>query len=641
MVRHNSRLVAALSLCILLTLAPAVRAADETKGLYQKVLRATCWVKVPGVGTGSGWVVDLERKLVVTNHHVVENEDKVTIIFPVFKNGKLVVEKTAYADERGVRGKVLDTDVARDLAVIQIIDPLPEGTGELKLAADSAEPSDRVHSIGNPGASDGLWVYTSGTVRQVYKWDWHHLDLAKKTKTFRKAKVLQTQAPINSGDSGGPVVDDKGHLVAVTSSSTMRHNDQPVQLISTGIDVTEVKEFVQQTVRLMDPKTAADFVLRGERLSERGKYSDAISDFSAAIKLDRNHAPAYRKRGWAFGCKGDHDTTIADCNEAVRIDPDDAFSYENRGWAWEKKGDLDKAVADYTKAIQLDVKFSRAYNNRGIVYFKRKDLTRALADFSRAIEADPKNAVAWANRGDTHHDLKDFDKAIADCTTALNMNPFLTYAWNARGWAYRDKGMQDAHIKNFEIALEYDPKNPSLWVSLGNAVTFKDQWKQAVAIYSKALELNKNQNDAYFFRGSALEELGRLGDAQNDYEKAIELNPKWKDRVKKQNRCFLKVTNQTAETIRVYVMYEYLSDKGEWVWHPQDATKTFWKVEPGKTTLLLDDNWKIECRRCRIWAVGETSGTTWNKYREADWWLCPKDGYLAKNKASITQTFSK
>ena len=52
-----------------------------------------------------------------------------------------------------------------DLALIELIDPLPEGTVELKLAADSADPADRVHSIGNPGASGALRVYTSGTVR--------------------------------------------------------------------------------------------------------------------------------------------------------------------------------------------------------------------------------------------------------------------------------------------------------------------------------------------------------------------------------------------------------------------------------------------------------------------------------------------
>jgi tetratricopeptide (TPR) repeat protein len=630
----------ALTLCLAFALQDNARADEATKSVFQHTLRATCWVRVPDVGSGTGWVVDLGRRLVVTNHHVVLNEDRVIVIFPIFKNGKPVSERGAYAEERGVRGKVLDTDVKRDLAVIQLMDPPPEGTVEIKLAAESADPSDRVHSIGNPGASDGLWAYTSGTVRNIFDNDWHHLDLDRKTKTYRKARVCATQSPLNPGDSGGPMVNDKGELVAVVSSGKQKHNGQPVQLMSNNIDVTEVRAFVDQTRRLIDPKTAADFVLRGERRTARGKYNEAIADFSAAIKLDRNCAAAFRQRGWAFGCKGDHDTTIADCNEALRLNPDDAFSYENRGWAYDKKGQFDQAVADYTRAIQMDTKFSRAYNNRGIVYHKRKDYTRAIADFTRALEADPTNAVAWGNRGDTAFTLKDYDAAIRDTTQALRLDPFLVYAWNARGFSFREKGMQDQHIQNFEEAIEYDPKNASLWVSFGNALTFKDKWQQAVNVYTKALELNKNLADAYYFRGSALEELGRVGDAQPDYQKAIQIDPRWKERAKTQNRCLLRVSNQTNEAIYVYVQYEYRAEGGKWVWFPNDPTRSFWKIEPGKSTYLVDDGWKIECRRCRIWAV-TANGNSWNTYKNKDWWLCPEEGYLAKKMATITHTFQK
>src|SRR5262245_41802187 len=153
--------VAVVLLALLLAARPAPAWGDEaTKKIFQHTLRATALVITPNVGTGTGWVVDQSNRLLITNHHVVENQDKVLVQFPLFRDGRLVVEKSAYKDERGLRGKVVDTDVARDLAVIQLIDPLPEGTVELKLAAESAEPTDRIHSLGNPSASDGLWVYT-------------------------------------------------------------------------------------------------------------------------------------------------------------------------------------------------------------------------------------------------------------------------------------------------------------------------------------------------------------------------------------------------------------------------------------------------------------------------------------------------
>src|SRR5262245_51084145 len=89
-------------------------AADSKKpGIYQQTLRATALVAVKN-HLATAWVVDRAQKLLVTNHHVVEDEDTVLVLFPMYKDGKLVSEKNAYKDERGLRGKVLDTDVPCD-----------------------------------------------------------------------------------------------------------------------------------------------------------------------------------------------------------------------------------------------------------------------------------------------------------------------------------------------------------------------------------------------------------------------------------------------------------------------------------------------------------------------------------------------
>jgi len=73
-------------------------------------------------------------------------------------------------------------------------------------------PGEVVYTIGNPGASDVLWVHSSGSVRQVA-----HLDYKMGSQEVN-AWVVETQTPINSGDSGGPVVNGKIELVAINSS---------------------------------------------------------------------------------------------------------------------------------------------------------------------------------------------------------------------------------------------------------------------------------------------------------------------------------------------------------------------------------------------------------------------------------------
>src|SRR5690606_28832556 len=90
-----------------------------------------------------------------------------------------------------------------------------------------------VESIGNPGTTDALWVYTSGTVRSVYQ------------KTFRTGagehdfRVVETQAPINSGDSGGPVLNSKGELIAIAQAIAPN-----ARLVSYSIDISEVRTFL-------------------------------------------------------------------------------------------------------------------------------------------------------------------------------------------------------------------------------------------------------------------------------------------------------------------------------------------------------------------------------------------------------------
>jgi len=69
----------------------------------------------------------------------------------------------------------------RDLALIQLEGAIPTEARSLKLSKESPSPGQRVHSVGNPGASGALWVYTPGSVRQVY----HH-------KFERRLKTAKT-----------------------------------------------------------------------------------------------------------------------------------------------------------------------------------------------------------------------------------------------------------------------------------------------------------------------------------------------------------------------------------------------------------------------------------------------------------------
>ncbi|MBX7103742.1 MAG: trypsin-like peptidase domain-containing protein [Gemmataceae bacterium] len=217
-------------------------APDAGTAVYSKVVRSTVWIQSQrgsSLATGTGSLIDATHRLVLTNYHVVGDENRVTCLFPAYRDGKPIAERDFYMQKRrelGIAGKVLARDRTRDLAVIQL-DRIPDGVPALPLAPRSVSPGQTVHSLGNPGGSGALWVYTPGKVRQVYMKRWR-ADLDGRVAEFA-SEVVETDSATNPGDSGGPLVDDSGRLVAVTQGGALKAN-----LLSTFIDISEVKKFL-------------------------------------------------------------------------------------------------------------------------------------------------------------------------------------------------------------------------------------------------------------------------------------------------------------------------------------------------------------------------------------------------------------
>jgi S1-C subfamily serine protease len=229
----------------------AVPAADKTgplsgKEIYQRTLKSTVWiarvVELSGnraaLMTGSGSLIDVPQRLILTNFHVVGTEKEVRVFFPQFdKQNKLIAAKDHYMQQLraggGLAGTVVYADQKRDLALVKV-DKLPPGTMAIPLARESVGPGDSVHSIGNPGASDALWAYTPGAVKAVYKKSWTVKD-RNEMNNF-EAQVVETTSPVNPGDSGGPLLNGQGELVAVTQGGVSAQGT-----ISYFIDVSEVR----------------------------------------------------------------------------------------------------------------------------------------------------------------------------------------------------------------------------------------------------------------------------------------------------------------------------------------------------------------------------------------------------------------
>jgi len=154
----------------------------------------------------------------------------------------LITDPKQYVDRiksLGVLGKVVASDPRLDLALIEL-PRLPKSAEPLSLAATPAATGSSVLSVGASGVdlkdfSGTLWRLSSGDVRGRYE-----KDMTYGNGQRVRAMVLETQKPINPGDSGGPTANEDGELVGVVSSFKREDN-----AIMNDIDLTEVRGFLK------------------------------------------------------------------------------------------------------------------------------------------------------------------------------------------------------------------------------------------------------------------------------------------------------------------------------------------------------------------------------------------------------------
>ena len=151
--------------------------------------------EVPGAkAEGSGFVVDTKGDI-VTNNHVIEQAAKLTV---VFSNGKK-------ADATLVRG-----DQFNDLAVVRVKAPVPAVLHFGK--SEALQPGDPVLAIGS-ALGEFRNTVTAGVVSALGR-------TINEQNGVTIHDMIQTDAAINQGNSGGPLLNSRGEVVGVNTAVT-------------------------------------------------------------------------------------------------------------------------------------------------------------------------------------------------------------------------------------------------------------------------------------------------------------------------------------------------------------------------------------------------------------------------------------
>jgi hypothetical protein len=96
----------------------------------------------------------------------------------------------------------------------------------------------------------------------------------------------------------------------------------------------------------------------------------------------------------------------------------------------------------------------------------------------------------------------------------------------------------------------------------------------------------------------------------------------------RQTQRYLKIKNETNETLTVFVQYRTQVNGEQWLWLPADPKKSAdavpLQVPPGKEIYAEVDKNRILCSRARLWAKASSKGTEWLEYKDQDLWLVPE-----------------
>jgi 2-alkenal reductase len=176
-----------------------VELEEALVAVYEQANPSVVYIVVPPIGTGSGFVYS-EDGYIVTNNHVVAGGRSYEVVF---------------SDGTRQQARLVGRDVDSDLAVLQV-DELPQGASPLPLAdGDGLQVGQLVVAIGNPFGEEGSMSF--GIISALGR------SLASQRtvgtgSSYSLPGAIQTDAPINPGSSGGPLLNLAGEVAGINAA---------------------------------------------------------------------------------------------------------------------------------------------------------------------------------------------------------------------------------------------------------------------------------------------------------------------------------------------------------------------------------------------------------------------------------------
>ena len=213
-------------------------------------------------GIGSGFIIN-EEGYILTNYHVIQGAQEISVTL---------------SNDVTTTAQVVNYDENQDVAMIKITDESVEIPATVELGdSDALQPGEEVIAIGTPLSTELSSTVTKGIISATSR--------SVAVESGVTMNLIQTDAAINAGNSGGPLVNTKGEVVGINSSKI---SGEAVEGIGFSIPINDIKDKIESLskpiLNLGISVRTIDEALSKQLNMEQGLYVVEVTEFSSAEK---------------------------------------------------------------------------------------------------------------------------------------------------------------------------------------------------------------------------------------------------------------------------------------------------------------------------------------------------------------------
>ena len=227
----------------------------------------------------------------------------------------------------------------------------------------------------------------------------------------------------------------------------------------------------------------------GNHLDVAGRFSDAIPQYQAALRVNQGYVEAHSSYGNVLRQVGRLPEAIAECRVALQLDPNYARAHNNLANALLDTGKVGEAIEHYHEALRLRPGDAKMHFNLGNAWLATGREAEAIQEYQTALRLNPDDEEAHYNLGNVF--LKDGrnEEAIAQYTIAVQIKPEYVEARNNLGSALLDAGRTEQAIAQLEAAVRSRPNYAPAYNNLGAAFVRAGRPREAIAEFAAALRI--------------------------------------------------------------------------------------------------------------------------------------------------------